>query len=116
MYLMFRLGRLDVLPVDDYGIRKAMQLAYRKRTLPNPDWMRRTAERWRPYRTIACWYLWRTLDRSAAAEVTPERSEAARMRVRPAKPHPNSGAASKRGATAPRTPGPEALRRSASLA
>ena len=43
MFLMFRLGRLDVLPVDDYGIRKAMQRAYRKRALPKPDWMRRTA-------------------------------------------------------------------------
>ena len=45
MFLIFRLGRPDVLPVDDYGIRKAMQRAYRKRALPNADWMRRTAER-----------------------------------------------------------------------
>jgi 3-methyladenine DNA glycosylase/8-oxoguanine DNA glycosylase len=62
MFLMFRLGRPDVLPVDDYGIRKAMQRAYRKRALPKPDWMRRTAEPWRPYRSIASWYLWRSLD------------------------------------------------------
>ena len=62
MFLMFRLGRLDVLPVDDYGIRKAMQRAYRKRALPKPEWMRRTAEPWRPYRTVASWYLWRSLD------------------------------------------------------
>jgi DNA-3-methyladenine glycosylase II len=62
MFLMFRLGRLDVLPVDDYGIRKAMQRAYRKRALPKPEWMRRTALGWRPYRTIASWYLWRSLD------------------------------------------------------
>jgi len=62
MYLMFRLGRPDVLPVDDYGIRKAMQRAYRKRELPQPDWMRRKAEDWRPYRSLACWYLWRSLD------------------------------------------------------
>jgi DNA-3-methyladenine glycosylase II len=62
MYLMFRLGRPDVLPVDDYGIRKAMQLAYRMRSLPKPDRMRRLAEPWRPYRTVACWYLWRSLD------------------------------------------------------
>ena len=58
---MFRLGRPDVLPVDDFGIRKAMQIAYRKRALPKPDWMRRTAESWRPWRTVACWYLWRSL-------------------------------------------------------
>jgi 3-methyladenine DNA glycosylase/8-oxoguanine DNA glycosylase len=61
MFLMFRLGRLDVLPVDDYGIRKAIQRAYRMRALPKPDRMRRIAERWRPYRTVACWYLWRSL-------------------------------------------------------
>ena len=64
MFLMFRLGRLDVLPVDDYGIRKAMQRAYRKRALPKPEWMRRTAEPWRPYRTVASWYLWRSRDTS----------------------------------------------------
>jgi DNA-3-methyladenine glycosylase II len=62
MFLMFRLGRPDVLPVDDYGIRKAMQRAYGKRALPEPDWMRRTAEPWRPYRSVASWYLWRSLE------------------------------------------------------
>jgi 3-methyladenine DNA glycosylase/8-oxoguanine DNA glycosylase len=62
MFLMFRLGRLDVLPVDDLGIRKAMQTAWRKRKLPEPDWMRKTAEPWRPYRTVASWYLWRSLE------------------------------------------------------
>ena len=61
MFLIFRLGRLDVLPVDDYGVRKAMQKAYRMRKLPKPDRMRRVAERWRPYRTLASWYLWRSL-------------------------------------------------------
>lgn len=62
MYLMFRLGRPDVLPVDDYGIRKAMQAAYRMRSLPKPERMRRVAEAWRPYRSAACWYLWRSLE------------------------------------------------------
>jgi 3-methyladenine DNA glycosylase/8-oxoguanine DNA glycosylase len=62
MLLIFRLGRLDVLPVHDYGIRKAMQRAYRFRKLPNPERMRRLAEPWRPYRTVACWYLWRSLE------------------------------------------------------
>jgi DNA-3-methyladenine glycosylase II len=61
MYLMFRLGRPDVLPVDDLGVRKAMQLAYRKRALPKADWMRKKAESWRPWRTVASWYLWRSL-------------------------------------------------------
>ncbi len=62
MYLIFRLGRPDVLPVHDYGIRKALQIAYRLKKLPDPVWMRRKAEPWRPYRTIACWYLWRSLE------------------------------------------------------
>jgi DNA-3-methyladenine glycosylase II len=52
-----------VLPVDDYGIRKAIQLAYRMRSLPKPERMRRLAEPWRPYRTVACWYLWRSLEK-----------------------------------------------------
>jgi DNA-3-methyladenine glycosylase II len=62
MYLMFRLGRGDVLPVDDLGIRSAMRRAYGMRGLPKKDRMRRIAEAWRPYRSIACFYLWRSLD------------------------------------------------------
>ena len=65
MFLIFRLGRLDVLPVDDYGIRKAMQRAYRMRKLPEPDRMQKVAGPWRPYRTVACWYLWRSLEPKA---------------------------------------------------
>ena len=67
MFLIFRLGRLDVLPVHDYGIRKAMQRAYRLRKLPTPERMRRVAEPWRPYRTVACWYLWRSLESKVLA-------------------------------------------------
>ena len=65
MFLMFRLLRPDVLPVGDYGIRKAMQRAYRLRKLPKPDVMQRIAAPWRPYRSVACWYLWRSLDSPA---------------------------------------------------
>ena len=68
IFLMFRLGRLDVLPVADYGVQKAMQRAYRMRTLPKPDRMRRVAEPWRPYRSAACWYLWRSIDGAAGFE------------------------------------------------
>jgi 3-methyladenine DNA glycosylase/8-oxoguanine DNA glycosylase len=68
MFLIFRLGRLDVLPVDDYGVRSALRRAYGLRALPTPDWMRRRAEAWRPYRTVACWYLWRSLDQAAALD------------------------------------------------
>ena len=62
MFLIFRLGRPDVLPVDDYGVRKGFALAYGKRTLPTPTALARHGERWRPYRTVASWYLWRALD------------------------------------------------------
>ncbi len=65
MLLMFRLGRPDVLPADDYGIRKGFAIAFRKRTLPTRDEIERRGARWKPYRTVASWYLWRAVDRAA---------------------------------------------------
>jgi 3-methyladenine DNA glycosylase/8-oxoguanine DNA glycosylase len=62
MFLMFRLGRPDVLPLDDYSLRKAYAKAFRKRALPSPEALAKHGERWRPYRTVASWYLWRTLE------------------------------------------------------
>lgn len=62
MFLMFRLHRPDVMPVDDLGIVKAIQKQYRLRKRPNADRMRTIAETWRPYRSVACWYLWRSLE------------------------------------------------------
>ena len=62
MLLIFSLGRPDILPVGDYGVRKGMQRLYRLRELPKPQRMERIAAPWRPYRSIASWYLWRTLD------------------------------------------------------
>ena len=67
MYLMFRLHRPDVLPVGDLGIVKAVQKAYRLRKAPDPDRLRRIGEPWRPYRSIACWYLWASLDNAPAS-------------------------------------------------
>lgn len=63
MFLIFKLHRPDVLPVDDLGIAKAIQRAYRLRTLPSPERMRGIGERWRPYRSVASWYLWESLDK-----------------------------------------------------
>jgi 3-methyladenine DNA glycosylase/8-oxoguanine DNA glycosylase len=63
MLLMFRLGRPDVLPVDDYGLRKGFALAYRRRELPDKTELAARGARWRPYRTAASWYLWRALER-----------------------------------------------------
>jgi DNA-3-methyladenine glycosylase II len=62
MFLMFNLGRPDVLPLGDYSLRKAYATAFRKRTLPSPEALARAGEKWRPYRTVASWYLWSTLN------------------------------------------------------
>ena len=62
MFLIFRLQRPDVLPVGDLGIVTAIQKAYRLRKKPTSDRMRKLGEAWRPYRSIATWYLWRSLD------------------------------------------------------
>jgi DNA-3-methyladenine glycosylase II len=62
MFLMFRLRRPDVLPVDDLGIVTAIQHLYRLRKKPKADRIRKIGEAWRPYRTVACWYLWRSLE------------------------------------------------------
>ncbi len=61
MFLIFTLGRADVLPVDDLGVRRGMQIAYGLGDLPKPDEMRRIAEPWRPYRSAGTWYMWRSL-------------------------------------------------------
>ena len=62
MFLMFTMRRPDVLPTGDYGIQMAMKKHYRKRKLPKPKDMEKIAKAWSPYRSIACWYLWRSLD------------------------------------------------------
>jgi DNA-3-methyladenine glycosylase II len=62
MVLMFTLGRPDVLPVGDFGIRYGFKLLYGKRTEPKPDWLARYGARWAPHRTTASWYLWRYLE------------------------------------------------------
>ncbi len=62
MLLMFRLGRPDVLPVDDYGVRQGFAIAYRKRKPPSPKALAKYGARWAPFRTVASWYLWRAVD------------------------------------------------------
>jgi DNA-3-methyladenine glycosylase II len=62
MFLMFHLGRPDVLPVGDQGIRRAAQVEYGLRKLPEPKRLEKLARPWRPYRTLACLYLWSSLD------------------------------------------------------
>lgn len=62
MLLIFRLGRPDVLPVGDYGVRKGFARAFKKKELPTPKELAKHGEKWRPYRSVASWYLWRALD------------------------------------------------------
>lgn len=62
MFLIFTLKRPDVLPTGDYGVQAAMKKHYRKRQMPKPKVMEKIARPWSPYRSIACWYLWKSLD------------------------------------------------------
>ena len=66
MFLMFRLGRPDVLPVLDLGVRKGAQKIYRMRQLPEAMRLEKTAKAWRPWRSVASWYCWRVLDTNDA--------------------------------------------------
>jgi DNA-3-methyladenine glycosylase II len=66
MFLMFHLGRPDVLPVGDLGIRKAIERAYGLPELPVAAQIEQIAEPWRPYRSLACRYLWRSLNNEPA--------------------------------------------------
>ena len=65
MFLLFDLGRLDVWPVDDYGVRKGYARTFGKRNLPTPKELLKIGERWRPNPTEAAWYFWRALDSPA---------------------------------------------------
>ena len=62
MFLMFSLRRPNVLPTGDYGVQVAMKRYYKKRKLPKPKDMQKIARPWEPYRSVACWYMWRSLD------------------------------------------------------
>jgi DNA-3-methyladenine glycosylase II len=62
MLLLFTLGRPDVLPVDDFGVREGFKVAYGRRKQPTPKQLRRYGERWRPHRSVAAWYLWRATE------------------------------------------------------
>ena len=67
MLLIFQLGRPDVLPVHDFGVRNGFRIGYRRATMPTPREVFHYGERWRPFRTAAAWYLWRAADREKRA-------------------------------------------------
>jgi 3-methyladenine DNA glycosylase/8-oxoguanine DNA glycosylase len=64
MFLIFRLGRPDVLPIHDLGVKKGWSVAYGKKHMPKPKELLEFGERWRPYRTVASWYMWRAFERA----------------------------------------------------
>jgi DNA-3-methyladenine glycosylase II len=68
MLLIFQLGRTDVLPVDDFGVRNGFRLAYKKRAMPKPKALLAFGKKWKPHRTTAAWYLWRAADAAKAAK------------------------------------------------
>lgn len=77
MLLMFRLGRGDVLPTGDYGVRKGFMLVYGLDDLPKPTEMHRHAEAWRPFRSVASWYMWRAVDLAGKQAILRKKKPAA---------------------------------------
>jgi DNA-3-methyladenine glycosylase II len=82
MFLIFRLGRPDVLPIHDYGVQKGWAITYRKKYIPKPKELLKFGERWRPYRTVASWYMWRAVHLAgpAARKIT-KAKPAAKKRI-----------------------------------
>lgn len=62
MLLIFRLGRLDIMPCTDFGVRTGFALTFRKRQLPSPEALLRYSQKWQPYQSVAAWYFWRAVD------------------------------------------------------
>ncbi|MFI5059461.1 MAG: DNA-3-methyladenine glycosylase family protein [Candidatus Acidiferrales bacterium] len=90
MFLIFRLGRPDVLPIHDLGVKKGWSVTYGKKHMPKPKEFLAFGERWRPYRTVASWYMWRAFER--AGYKTTNKIRPAKVRKRKlAKPKPLAG-------------------------
>jgi len=84
MFLIFRLGRPDVLPIHDLGVRKGWSITYGKKHMPKPKELLAFGERWRPYRTVASWYMWRACQRAGNAAMRKIRPAPARRKAKPA--------------------------------
>jgi 3-methyladenine DNA glycosylase/8-oxoguanine DNA glycosylase len=81
MFLIFRLGRPDVLPIHDYGVQKGFAITYGKRKIPKPKDLAKFGEKWRPYRTIASWYMWRAIDTAGKAARKIKKSTPKKKRI-----------------------------------
>jgi hypothetical protein len=81
MLLIFRLGRPDVLPIHDLGVQKGWSVTYGKKHIPKPKELLKFGERWRPYRTVASWYMWRAFERAGYKVTNKIRHRKVRKRV-----------------------------------
>jgi DNA-3-methyladenine glycosylase II len=86
MFLIFRLGRPDVLPIHDLGVKKGWSVTYGKKYMPRPKELLKFGERWRPYRTVASWYMWRAFERAGYKATNKIRP----TKVRKRKPTPST--------------------------
>jgi DNA-3-methyladenine glycosylase II len=87
MFLIFNLGRPDVLPIHDLGVKKGWSVTYGKKHMPKPKELLAFGEKWRPYRTVASWYMWRAFERAGYAvtnKILPAKVRAIKRRKRTA--------------------------------
>jgi DNA-3-methyladenine glycosylase II len=97
MFLIFRLGRPDVLPIHDLGVKKGWSITYGKKHMPKPKELLAFGERWRPYRTVASWYMWRACHRAGNAAMRKIRPAKVRRRApKPRSPRKPESAKSRR--------------------
>ena len=75
MLLIFQLGRQDILPADDFGVRNGFRIAYKKRDMPKPKILLQFGKRWRPHATTAAWYLWRAADAAKRQPAVPRKKK-----------------------------------------
>jgi DNA-3-methyladenine glycosylase II len=86
MFLIFNLGRPDVLPIHDLGVKKGWSVTYGKKHMPKPKELLAFGEQWRPYRTVASWYMWRAFERAGYATTNKIRPPKVRRKRRKTKP------------------------------
>jgi DNA-3-methyladenine glycosylase II len=96
MFLIFRLGRPDVLPIHDLGVQKGWSVAYGKKYMPRPKELLAFGERWRPYRTVASWYMWRAFEKAGYATTNKIRAPKPKRKRAKLKPPARNSPKSKR--------------------
>src|SRR5215468_10863945 len=99
MFLIFRLGRPDVLPIHDLGVQKGWSVAYGKKHKPRPKELLKFGEQWRPYRTVASWYMWRAFEKAGYAttnKIKPRAKKKVRVKMKRVKVIVRKKAASKK--------------------